>query len=395
MRKLAVIILAATMFATMSVGALAQEAAVLTPTPTVARPEIAMVRALDESAFAFAYWYDRVFHITPMPGRSAEIRAAVAAMAARHPNLQPVIVDPEPLPGTTYSFAQRAAAHRFLGANMDELRIQGVGFNRRGLGVFMFPGATATDRQAVMAASPISAIEFLEAQAADPPPPIPPGGIVVDTSSTPLPTESPPHIITGASSARRSQRVDWSTFTVSAIRGWNGVSGEAGVLTVGHGFRDGQPVFAGNNGGRIGVADVRLGHNIDVAFVRLDDPRMFPSGYMRSGDRVNRMIELTVFDYGRVVFNHTAAGTTAGQVVLTRHTFRMRVEEGVYRFDNGIVTTNPARAGNSGSPVVTSRTTLGGLVIAAAGTRSGGNWSHSIILPISDVAAITGFLPAF
>ena len=395
MRKFAKILFAVVLSVTLGVSALAQEAAAMTPTPALARPEIRMMRTLDETAFAFAYWQDGVFHVTPMPGRSSEVRRAVAqARAEQHPRLPEIVINPEPLPGTTYSFAERVAAHRFLAENLDEFRIQGVGFNRDGIGVFMFPRATAEDRRALLAAAPISAIQFLEAQAADPVPPPPPGGIVIDTSYTPLPPGSPPPIITGASRARRTQRADWSSFTISAVRGWDGTTGEAGVLTVGHGFRDGQPVFASNNGGRIGIADVRLGNNIDVTFIRLDDPRQFPRGYMRSGDRISRMLPLSVFDYGRVVGNHTPTGTTTGRIVLTQHTFRMMVEEGLIRFDNAVVTTNPTRAGNSGSPVVSDRITVAGLVIAAAGTRTGGGWTHSIVLPISDVAAITGILPA-
>jgi len=397
MKKLTVIIFTFIIAVTLNIDAMAQNAPALTPMRSVARPEIEMMNTLDPSAFAFAYWDGGTFTITPMPGRSAEIHRAVAEVrTAAHPNLPTIAVRPEPMPGTTYSFAQRTAARQFLVENRDALRIQGVGFNRNGLGVFMLPSATPADRQALLAAAPITAIEFLAAQAADPAPPVPPGGVVIDTSYTPLPPGSPPPVITGASLARREQRRDWSSFTVSAVRNWNGVTGEAGVLTIGHGFRSGQPVFAGSNSGRVGVADVRFGDNLDVTFVRLDNPSQFPRGYMRGGDRVSRMVDLSVFDYGRVVGNHTTIfGTTVGQIVLTQHSFRMWTEEGVFNFDNAVVINNPVRVGNSGSPVLTDRITLAGLVVAAAGTRSGANWSHSIVLPISDVVAATGFLPAF
>ena len=397
MKKLAKMILATVMAIAMSAGAMAQEATAITPIPLIARPEIRLMRSLDETAFAFAYWNASVFHITPMPGRSAEINRAVAAIRAENPlNLPTIVVNPEPVPGTTYSFAERSAARQVLGADLEQMRIQGVGFNRDGLGVFMASIATDADREAVLELSPISAITFLEAQSVNSPTPLPPAGFVAGGRYTPLPSGSSPPVITGANWVRRSNYENWSTFTVSAVRNWNGVTGEAGVLTVGHGFQDGQPVFAGNNGGRIGVANVQLGNNIDVTFVRLDYPSQFPSGYLRGGNRVSRLTSMTAFDYGRAVTNHAPAGTTVGQIVLTQYIFQMTTGGRLNRFENGFVTTNSARLGNSGSPVMTGRTTLAGYVISAAGTRTTSeNWSYSVILPISEVIAATGFHPAF
>ena len=124
-------------------------------------PHNKLVESLDPATFAFVFWQGDAFHIRPVTGRRAEVVAAVqAAQQGGIAGLPEIVVDIE---GAAYSWAKREATQAYLWENRDALNIWSVefgGIETKGLVVVMYEGATEADRQAVLAASPISYLTF-------------------------------------------------------------------------------------------------------------------------------------------------------------------------------------------------------------------------------------------
>ncbi|MCL2580465.1 MAG: S1 family peptidase [Oscillospiraceae bacterium] len=344
-------------------------------------PETVLVESLDQTTFATSYWDGDVFRITPVPGRRDEVVAAVTmAQMARNNNLPQIVVDIETRLGTVYSMAEREAAYEYLLENDVALNIQGVGFQVEGLAVFMNEGATEADKAAVLEASPISSLKFYDA-------------IVLNSPSDQLnsahrselqniePRASAVSIRAG-NWLRRTSAQNWSTVTVPAVF-MHGTSSELwGILTVGHGWRNGQSVFA-TSGQSIGTARVTLRPNLDINFVPLSPNNMhlYPGNTLRNGGTFTRWQPLASTDLRREITSHGAnSGTRNGRIETVRITVTFNFEEGSLRFDNVTHTNIGVITGDSGGPVLfRNTTTVVGLII--------GGWGDgpSFFLPLEHV----------
>ncbi|MDR2654779.1 MAG: S1 family peptidase [Oscillospiraceae bacterium] len=375
----------------------------ITIMPTVERPELQLLESLDDSAYVGGYWIGEVLHIIPVEDQANEIESAMASAITTYGTDMPEIVvdESQDLPAgidNTYSMAEREAGKAYLLENQESLNIQAVGLTADKLAVFMNEGATETDKEAVLQASPVKAIEFFgellpddifenEAES------VPDEDDSDQSGVTPLATSTS---LRGGNWARTSASYNWSTIGVSAVRNWNGSSGDIGFITCGHGWTNGQVVYA-SDGTRVGIADVRLYDNMDVTFVKLDNTSLNSHGYLKNGTQITKNTSISSVDINKSITKHGArTGTTSGTIKALNISGKWD-----NYFTNLILTSCTTRSGDSGCALVVNGNTIAGLMIGArssspvvGGTATDPIYGESVMLPISAVISGPKFLPS-
>lgn len=126
-------------------------------------PEEILFESMDKTIYVGTYWDGDILHVIPVPEKLNELSAVIEAATSKRSNFPTIVIDRiDERSSTTpiYSMAQREDGHEYLVANMDELKIEGVGFTADELAVFMSPDATSEDMDRVMNESPVKAIKF-------------------------------------------------------------------------------------------------------------------------------------------------------------------------------------------------------------------------------------------
>jgi len=95
-----------------------------------------------------------------MPGHRGWIVAVLATLDIDPADRDNIVILPEPT-GVVYTRAQQLEAANYLNENAGRFNFWEVGIGKDRLVIFMNPGATAADRQAILNASPISLIDFV------------------------------------------------------------------------------------------------------------------------------------------------------------------------------------------------------------------------------------------
>lgn len=314
-----------------------------------------------------------------------------------------IVIDNAPLETRSgehvYSMAEREAAKAYLLEHKDTLNIQAVGFSADKLSVFMNPEATDEDRDAVRNASPVKALEFSNAlfgNEGDGKNESPNGndqGIQGRASDVTL---------RGGNRIKRTanEKWGWATITISAVRNWdaNTKTGDIGLLTCGHGWTDGQDVFASDST-NIGDIDVQLYRNMDAGFILLDNPKLNSHGYMSDGKRITENRAVSEYDVGDAVKKYGAATGSyplSGKITQTSISGAYWGKDDTeFYFDNLFVIDCINRSGDSGGAVVIGDAILG-MVKGAYGVdydKNTDTYSRTVVMPIRDIMAKTDFLP--
>lgn len=357
------------------------------------RPEVTLFESMDSNLYVGTYWEGDVLHVIPVPNTIDKLKDDITkATKSRSIGMPQIIIDNKPITRTnqsTYSMADREYAHQYLVENMDELSIQGVGYTADGMAVFMNQGTNDEDKQAVIDASPVKNIEFLEGLFPD------------DTDDSDIIEDGITSRITatglrGGNWARRNANGNWSTIAVSAVRNWNGSSGDIGFITCGHGWTDGQKVY-GSDGALVGTADVNLYKNMDVTFVKLNNTNLNSHGYMKDGTRITKNGKISNVDINKAIKKYGArTGITSGKVTAVGITGKWSG----YQYTNLFMTSCTTRKGDSGCAFIINGNSIVGLMVGArgkspivGGTTDDPIYGESVVLPIRDVMNGPGFIP--
>lgn len=364
--------------------------------PEAERPEVELFNSMDTSIYVGTYWQDDVLHVIPVPDQTETLNEVInSATNSRSPNMPPIIVDSIATLGISaepvYSMADRDAAHAYLVNNMNSLKIQGVGYTADKLAVFMLPDTSEADRQAVMEMSPVKAIKFME------------GGLIdndflsntdilKDANAAPRITSNG---LRGGNWARKTSTSNWSTISVSAVRNWNGSSGDIGFITIGHGWTNGQTAYA-SDGTILGTADVRLYNNMDVTFVKLNNTALNSHGYMNDNSRITKHTAISKVDVFKNIEKYGArTSNTSGRIEAVGITGNWTG----YNYNNLFLTSVITRAGDSGAAFVMNNDTIAGIMVGArntSGTTGPANdptYLESVVLPIQAIIDGPGFIP--
>lgn len=347
-----------------------------------------LFESIDKSLYCGTYWDGDEFHVIPVPAKLDELSSAISNRTKTRSAYPPIVIDNTSTRSSNivYSMAQRENGYNYLLEHKDTLNIEAVGYTADKLAVFMNLNATDEDRQNVLAASPVKAIEFY-------------GGGVIGGVSQPESSEeydeddfstyntrATSTSLRGGNWLRKTSTSNWSTITVSAVRNWNGTSGDIGLLTCGHGWTNGQKVYA-SDGTKIGTADVRHKYNMDVTFVKLDNTNLNSHGYMKDGTQVKYNRSVTSTDIGLSVEKYGAVtGNTSGTITV----IGISGTWGDYEFNNLFLTSISTKGGDSGSPIITGEETILGILKGARANSPSDEmpnptYYESVILPISDV----------
>lgn len=392
MKKMLSLSLALLMLISMFVTAFASEntdidsnVQIMTEAPN---PINELFESIDKSLYCGTYWDGDEFHVIPVPAKLDELSSAISNRTKTRSAYPSIIIDNTSTRSSNivYSMAQRENGYNYLLEHKDTLNIEAVGYTADKLAVFMNLNATDEDRQNVLVASPVKAIEFY-------------GGGVIGGVAQPESYEecvkedfstyearATSTSLRGGNWLRKTSTSNWSTITVSAVRNWNGTSGDIGLLTCGHGWTDGQSVYA-SDGTKIGTADVRHKYNMDVTFVKLSSTNLNSHGYMKDGTQVKYNRSVTSTDIGLSVEKYGAVtGNTSGTITVIGISGTW---EG-YEFDNLFLTSVSTKGGDSGSPIITGGDTILGILKGARASspsdeKPNPTYYESVILPIKDV----------
>lgn len=352
-------------------------------------PVACFIETIDKNIYSGTYWEGEVFHIIPVPEEIDKLNTIVNTAVNSRTIYPTIIIDNVNVRNTevVYSMAQREAGYKYLIDNQAELNIEAVGYTADKLAVFMNIGATEDDKANVINRSPVKAIVFYD------------GGILGSASeliydgeelieASRNDTRATATTLRGGNWVRRTSSSNWSTITVSAVRNWNASTntGDIGFLTCGHGWTDGQNVYA-SDGTKVGVADVRHYGNMDVTFVELTNTNLNSHGYMKDGSRITRNGAVTNSDVGMSVEKYGArTGNTAGEVTVVGISGTW---EGYY-FSNLFLTSITTRSGDSGSPIITDENKIVGILKGARSSSpnngaSDPTYYECVVLPIQAV----------
>lgn len=304
-----------------------------------------------------------MLHVIPVLEKYEELSQEINSATRSRTEMPSIVIDSvnsrdnEPV----YSMAQREEAYAYLVENMDELKIDGVGYTADKIAVFMVPDATESDMEKVSNVSLVKAIEFFE------------GGLISEDFMN-----ENPNVETESVSTRAS---------ATTLRGGNWAYRTPLVMV-------GLTVYA-SDGSAVGTADVRLYNGMDVTFVELYNTNLNSHGYMIDGSRITHNTTISSTDIGKSIEKFGArTGNTGGKIKAAKITGQWSVYH-----DNLFLTSVITQSGDSGSAFVVNNNTIAGLMIGArstsdtTGSPDNPVYLESVALPISDVINGPGFQP--